>query len=77
LLLAFTAFMVVGTVTAALETAQGRTISNPIGVAAAGDVEESAVGTALINLFILWILVPLVSLVIRFRRSRGATSASN
>jgi hypothetical protein len=54
-----------------LETSQGRVISNPIGVAAVGNPEESAVGTALLNLLILFIVVAFVSLVIRFRRSRG------
>jgi hypothetical protein len=49
----------------------GQVVANPIGVAGLEDPEESALGTALLNLLLLLVVVALVSLVIRFRRSRG------
>jgi hypothetical protein len=54
-----------------IREAEGHVVSNPIGVAAVGDVGESAVGAALLNLLIVLSVVALVSLVIRFRRSRS------
>jgi hypothetical protein len=62
------------TVLAALQPSldvDGQVVSNPIGVAGLEDPEESAVGTALLNLLLLLAVVAFVSLVIRFRRSRG------
>jgi hypothetical protein len=46
-------------------------IANPIGIAGIENPEESTVGGALLGLMILSALVALVSLVLRFRRSRG------
>jgi hypothetical protein len=54
-----------------IREAEGQVVSNPIGVAAVGDVGDSAVGVALLNLLIVLSVVALVSLVIRFRRSQG------
>jgi hypothetical protein len=49
----------------------GRTVDNPIGVAAAGNPDESAAGDALTALLILTMLAAFTSLILRFRRSRG------
>ena len=46
-------------------------IPNPIGVAAVGDIEESALGTGVLFALILCTLLSLASLIVRFRRSRG------
>ncbi len=70
-----------GTVTAALVALavlqptfvleSGRTVDNPIGVAAAGNPDESAAGSALTLVLILSVLAAFMSLILRFRRSRG------
>jgi hypothetical protein len=49
----------------------GRAVDNPIGVAAAGNPDESAVGAALTTLLLLTMLAAFTSLILRFRRSRG------
>ena len=46
-------------------------IPNPVGVAAVGDIEESAIGSAIFFALIVCTLLALVSLIVRFRRSRG------
>jgi hypothetical protein len=54
-----------------LDPVADHVIANPIGVAAVENPEESTVGVALLSLLILVAVVGFVSLVIRFRRSRG------
>jgi hypothetical protein len=49
----------------------GRTVDNPIGVAAAQNPDESAVGAALTFLLMLSVVAAFTSLIVRFRRSRG------
>jgi hypothetical protein len=46
-------------------------VDNPIGLAGIPDPDTSAVGGALVGLFIGCIVAAVVSLVLRFRRSRG------
>jgi hypothetical protein len=46
-------------------------IANPIGIAALENPEESTVGADLLTLLVLLVAVAFVSVVIRFRRSRG------
>jgi hypothetical protein len=63
------------TVLAALQPAltmtEDREVSNPIGVAAVGNPEQTRVGSALLGLLALLAVVASVSLIIRFLRSRG------
>jgi hypothetical protein len=62
------------TVLAALQPSldvDGQVVANPIGVAGLEDPEESALGTALLDLLLLLAVAAFVSLVMRFRRSRG------
>jgi hypothetical protein len=54
-----------------LEAAPGQVITNPIGVAAVGNPEESPVVPALIVLLVVLAAAAFGSLVLRFRRSRG------
>jgi hypothetical protein len=49
----------------------GRTVDNPIGVAAAENPDESAAGAALTFLLMLSVVAAFTSLIVRFRRSRG------
>jgi hypothetical protein len=49
----------------------GRTVDNPIGVAAAPHPEEGPVGTVLTALLLASMLAAFASMVVRFRRSRG------
>jgi hypothetical protein len=49
----------------------GQVVANLIGVAGLEDPEESAVGTALLDLLLLLVVAAFVSPMIRFRRSRG------
>jgi hypothetical protein len=61
-------------VVAALQPAfelPGRTVANPIGVDGLGNPDEGVIGTVLTDLLILSSLAAFVSLVVRFRRSRG------
>ena len=51
-------------------------ITNPIGIAGIENPEESTVGVALLGLMTLSALVAFVSLVLRFRRSRGEAPAA-
>jgi uncharacterized membrane-anchored protein YitT (DUF2179 family) len=50
---------------------EGVVVSNPIGVAAVENPDQSGAGAALLGLLLVSLVVALVSLVIRFRRSRG------
>jgi hypothetical protein len=47
------------------------TISNPIGLASVPDPEDSPVGTVLYGIFLVCGVAAMVSVVVRFRRSRG------
>ena len=49
----------------------GRTVDNPIGVAAAPHPEDSTAGTVLTALLLSSMLAAFASMVVRFRRSRG------
>jgi hypothetical protein len=49
----------------------GEVIANPIGISGVESPEESTVGPSLLALSVVLIAVAFVSLVIRFRRSRG------
>ena len=49
----------------------GRTVDNPIGVAAAANPDESTAGTVLTSVLMLSVLAAFTSLILRFRRSRG------
>jgi hypothetical protein len=49
----------------------GRTVDNPIGIAAAGNPDQSTAGTVLTSLLVLSMLAAFTSLILRFRRSRG------
>ena len=46
-------------------------VANPIGVAAIGDIEESALGDAIFFTLLACVLLAFVTLILRFRRSRG------
>jgi hypothetical protein len=63
--------MVLGALRADLDLGGGQVIANPIGIAAVEDPEVSTVGDGLLILLVLLIAVAFVSLVVRFRRSRG------
>jgi hypothetical protein len=54
-----------------LTMTEDREVSNPIGVAAVGNPEQTRVGSALLGLLALLAVVASVSLIIRFLRSRG------
>jgi pheromone shutdown protein TraB len=54
-----------------LGTPEDWIVANPIGIAAVGNPEESALGVALLNLIGLLAVMAFGSLVLRFRRSRG------
>jgi hypothetical protein len=54
-----------------VEMGKGRQTGNPIGVAAVGDPERNPVGLLAVNLLTVLALAAVVSLVVRFRRSRG------
>ena len=49
----------------------GRTVDNPIGVAAAANPDQSTAGTVLTSVLMLSVLAAFTSLILRFRRSRG------
>jgi hypothetical protein len=65
------ALTVLGALRADLEVAPDQAVANPIGVAAVENPEVSTVGDGLLILLVLLIAVAFVSLVIRFRQSRG------
>jgi hypothetical protein len=56
---------------AKLDTVAHHLIANPIGIAALENPEESTVGAALLILLVLMQALAVVSVVLRFRRSRG------
>jgi MFS family permease len=64
-------FTVLAALQAELDLGSDQVIANPIGIAGAENPEQSTVGVALLDLVILSGVVAFVSLVIRFRRSRG------
>jgi hypothetical protein len=66
------ALTVLGALRANLDLVGDQVIANPIGIAAVENPEVSAVGAGLLILLVLVIAVAFASLVIRFRRSRGA-----
>jgi len=66
------ALTVLGALQANLDLVGDQVIANPIGIAAVENPEVSAVGAGLLILLVLVIAVAFASLVIRFRRSRGA-----
>ncbi|HEX7147365.1 MAG TPA: hypothetical protein VF512_07635 [Actinomycetota bacterium] len=47
------------------------TIDNPVGITGAPDPENGAFGTALLTLLLVCMVAAVVSVVLRFRRSRG------
>jgi hypothetical protein len=65
------ALTVLGALRANLDLGGDQVIANPIGIAAVENPENSTVGAALFILLVLLMAVAFVSLVIRFRRSRG------
>ena len=64
------AFVVLAAVQPTLELGAGR-VANPIGVAAVGSPEDSPPGLVLLDLIGVLVVAAVVSLVVRFRRSRG------
>ena len=64
------AFAVLAALQPTLELGGGR-VANPIGLAAVGDPEGSALGLVLLDLIGVLVVAAVVSLVVRFRRSRG------
>jgi len=65
------ALSALGALAPMVELGDGRHVDNPIGVAVVGNPERSAVGLVVVNLLTLLALAAVVSLVVRFRRSRG------
>jgi hypothetical protein len=65
-----TAFVVLAALQPTLELGAGR-VANPIGVAAVGNPEDGALGAVLLDLIGVLLVAAVVSLVVRFRRSRG------
>jgi uncharacterized membrane protein len=65
------AFTALAALQPTLKVVQDRRVANPIGVAAIGDPEQSTAGLVALNLIGLLAVLAVVSLVIRFRRSRG------
>ncbi|MFL6223036.1 MAG: hypothetical protein ACJ75K_09460 [Actinomycetes bacterium] len=64
------AFVVLAAVQPTLELGAGR-VANPIGVAAVGNPEDNVPGLVLLDLIGVLVVAAVVSLVVRFRRSRG------
>jgi hypothetical protein len=64
------AYIVLGALYPTLDLPDGRTVANPIGVAWI-NVDASPVGAILIGLTLSVLVAAIVSLVLRFRRSRG------
>jgi hypothetical protein len=54
-----------------VELGDGRQIDNPIGLAAVGNPERSTAGLVVVDLLTVLVVAAVVSLVVRFRRSRG------
>ena len=68
---AMAGFTALAALKSSLGVEEGRVVSNPIGMAGLQNPEESTVGVVLLNLLLLMAVLAFVSLVIRFRRSRG------
>jgi hypothetical protein len=64
-------YAVFGALSPTLELPDKRTVSNPIGVASVGDVDENQLFNVLLVLSLLSLVAAVCSLVIRFRRSPG------
>jgi hypothetical protein len=64
-------YTVLGPLRPTLESADGRTVANPIGVARVGNLDTNTLVALLDGLTLLLLVVAVVSLVIRFRRSHG------
>ena len=54
-----------------LDTPDGQSVPNPIGIRGMADVEEGVASAVLVVLTLIYLLTVLVSLVVRYRRSRG------
>ncbi|HEX2155409.1 MAG TPA: hypothetical protein VHS79_00260 [Actinomycetes bacterium] len=65
------ALSALGALAPTLELGDGTRVDNPIGVAAVGNPEQSTAGQVVINLLTVLALAAVVSLIVRFRRSRG------
>jgi hypothetical protein len=65
------ALSVLGALTPTLEIGDGTFVDNPIGVAGVDGPERGPAGLVVVNLLSVLILAAVVSLVVRFRRSRG------
>jgi hypothetical protein len=65
------AFVALAAVQPTIELDDGHVVDNPVGVAAVGDPEQGAVGLVLTSALGLLVVAAVVSLVVRFRRSRG------
>jgi hypothetical protein len=64
-------FTVLAALQAELDLGRDQGFANPIGIGAVENPEQSTIGVALLDVVILSGVVAFVSLVIRFRRSRG------
>jgi hypothetical protein len=69
--LACAAFTILAALDPNLEPSEEITVSNPLGVSSLSDVEEGVLGGILGSSLSVLALVAMVSLVLRFRRSRG------
>jgi hypothetical protein len=69
--LAIAAFTIVAALDASLEPNDEVKVSNPLGISSLGDVEEGVLGGLLGSSLSGLALIAMVSLVLRFRRSRG------
>lgn len=65
-------FTVLAALQGTLDTPGGRRVSNPIGIANLGDVEEGGLAPILIALSMIFLVAAFSGLVLRYRRSRGA-----
>jgi hypothetical protein len=65
------ALSALGALAPTLELGDGTRVDNPVGVAAVGHPEQSTAGQVVINLLTVLALAAVVSLMVRFRRSRG------
>lgn len=55
-----------------LQDARGVSVRNPIGIEAVGNVEESPVGSVLFMVLFVTLVAAVASMIVRYRRSRGA-----
>lgn len=54
-----------------LDTPDGLTVANPIGIRGLADVEEGVASAVFVPLTLIYVLAALTSLILRYRRSRG------